>query len=114
MNFRKLKTIQSIMCLLTAVLLLYGLGRRPYGFYEFLHLATFITGGYVAWLAFRASQQIWAVAFAVIAILFNPIFPIHLTRVMWRPIDIVCAIVFAVGAFVSASFHDTPTHSREG
>jgi hypothetical protein len=32
--------------------------------------------------------------FAIVAILFNPVVPVHLTRHAWAPIDIAAAILF--------------------
>jgi hypothetical protein len=36
----------------------------------------------------------WMGTFAVIAVLFNPILPIHLSRELWQPIDVISGIVF--------------------
>ena len=105
-NIKKLLNIQSIMCAITALLLLLALDRHPHGFYTILRLVTFITGGYVAWLAFRSTKLIWSVVFGISAILFNPVIPIYLSRSTWRPIDIGASILFAVGIIVSASFHN--------
>ncbi|MCR4418182.1 MAG: hypothetical protein NUV92_10630 [Ignavibacteria bacterium] len=36
----------------------------------------------------------------MIAILFNPIFPIYLDRNIWRYVDIAAAIIFLVSLYV--------------
>ena len=43
----------------------------------------------------------WAVwLFGFIAVLFNPLIPIHLSREIWQPVDIVCGILFMVIAII--------------
>jgi arginine exporter protein ArgO len=55
---------------------------------------------FTAIVAYRWEVK-WVVwVFVPIAILFNPFFPIFLTKGTWRPIDIVCAIVFGISAFM--------------
>ena len=103
MNIRKFNTTQSILCALVAVLLLIGVGRHPYGFYRFVHLVTFISGGYMAWLMFCSTRHFLAVAFGTIAVLFNPLFPIHFIRGTWEKIDLACAAVFVIGFLISGS-----------
>ena len=38
--------------------------------------------------------------FGIIAILFNPLWPIHLSRDIWVPIDLVTAGIFFISMFV--------------
>lgn len=41
----------------------------------------------------------WAIVmFGVIALLFNPIVPVHLSRSIWSPIDIAAAVAFIAAA----------------
>ncbi|GAG59522.1 unnamed protein product, partial [marine sediment metagenome] len=35
-----------------------------------------------------------------IGLLFNPLIPIHLTRDIWQPIDLICALLFIVIIFI--------------
>lgn len=39
----------------------------------------------------------WAWVFGIIALLFNPIIPVHLSREIWAPIDIMAALIFSEG-----------------
>ena len=48
--------------------------------------------------------------FGFIAVLFNPLIPIHLSREIWQPIDVVCATLFVVIAVVLKQ----PVRSSEG
>ncbi len=38
--------------------------------------------------------------FGFIALLFNPLIPIHLSREIWQPIDVICALLFVIAAIV--------------
>ena len=46
--------------------------------------------------------------FGLIVVLFNPIVPIHLTKEIWRPIDLASAIIFGL----SILFLSTPGKKR--
>lgn len=36
----------------------------------------------------------------IIAIIFNPIKPIHLSKGIWQPIDFVAAVIFGMTIFI--------------
>jgi hypothetical protein len=82
-----------------AALMLFGaLGQWPYGYYQLLRFVVCGVGAYTAFVAYQW-QKLWATwLFGFIAILFNPLIPIHLTREIWQLIDLVCAILFVVVA----------------
>ena len=89
-----------IPCLIAASMLLGALASWPYGYYQLLR---FITCGVAVYIAFTAYhwQKIWAVwLFGIIAFLFNPLIPIHLSREIWQPIDAICAILFLAIIFI--------------
>lgn len=86
--------------IIAAVMLLGALGRWPYGYYQLLR---WVTCGAAIWIAFLAYdwQKKWATwLFGFVAVLFNPLLPIHLTREIWQPIDLLCAVFFIVVTFV--------------
>jgi len=88
-----------IPALVAAVMLLVALAEWPYGYYQLLRFVTCGVAAYVAFLAYQW-QKIWATwPFGFIALLFNPLIPIRLSRELWQPIDVICAILFAVIAF---------------
>ena len=44
-------------------------------------------------------HKMWATyLFGFIAVLFNPLIPIHLSRELWQPIDAICALLFIIVA----------------
>ena len=85
-----------IPCIVAAVILFGALGDWPYGYYQ---LIRWITCGAAVWVAVLAYgwEKNWAtVVFAIVAVLFNPLVPIHLSRDLWQPIDVICAVLFVV------------------
>ena len=74
-----------------AAALLLCLLPLPYGYYELVRL-----GGMACFcvLAFNSYQQklgVWMVAYAALAILFQPFFKIALGRGMWNVVDVAVA-----------------------
>jgi hypothetical protein len=84
-----------------AALMLFGaLGRWPYGYYQLLRFVVCGVSVYVAFMAYNW-QKLWAMwPFGIVAILFNPLVPIHLSREIWQPIDLMTAVLFVVIVFV--------------
>jgi len=87
-NFTKYFIILSIFMLFGAI------AEWPYGYYVLLRWITCITSILVAFQAFEKNIDWAKVVFIVIAILFNPLAPIYLSRSIWIPLDIVTAILF--------------------
>jgi len=89
-----------IPAIIAAIILLGALGRWPYGYYQLLRWVTCGVAVYVAFLAY-AWEKKWATyLFGFIAVLFNPLLPIYLSREIWQPIDVICALLFVVVTFI--------------
>jgi len=89
-----------IPAIIAAIILLFALAPWPYGYYQLLRFVVCGATLYVAFAAFNL-QKIWAVwVFGFVAILFNPLIPIHLSREIWQPIDVICALLFVVMVFI--------------
>ena len=54
--------------------------------------------GFLAWHRWRLGERLsgWTVALIGICLLFNPVFPIHLTREMWAILDLATAVVLII------------------
>ena len=72
----------------------------PYGFFTLLRLVVFGTTGYISWLAYKTEQQSWTWIFGFIALVFNPIIPLHLGRDLWMVIDLLVAVFLIISFFV--------------
>lgn len=81
----------------------------PYAFYE---VVRWVGTAMAVWCAVVATSQkrtAWAVAFSAMAVLFNPLIPIYLTRETWAPLDAVAFVLFATaGVKLRASRPATP------
>lgn len=89
-----------IPALITAAMLFAALAEWPYGYYQVLRWVTCAAAVFVAFVAYDW-QKLWATwLFGFIAFLFNPLIPIHLSRELWQPIDLICALLFAAVAFI--------------
>ena len=82
--------------MISAIVLLIALGGHPYGYYVALRWIVCAVSIVSVIDAGRKGKLGWAGTFAALAILFNPIFSIHLTRSMWVPIDLIAAVLFFV------------------
>jgi len=98
------KTISYII----AALLLLAIFPFPYGYYTFLRLTVFSGGIFFAHQSYRLEQFGWAIGMVIVAVLFNPLIPIYLSRETWLPIDLICAgIFFVAGQHIK---NKTPHH----
>lgn len=83
-----------------ATMLVFALGKWPYGYYLALRVVVFFCAGLIAIDAHRRTSR-WAVAFALAAVLFNPFFPLHLTRGIWQALNLAGALMFAAHLVVT-------------
>ena len=87
----------AIVVKLVAAGMLFGaLARHGYDYYILLR---WVVCGVAAYAAFRASEvgkKGWAWALGIVALFFNPIIPVHLTRETWAPIDVGAALLLLV------------------
>jgi hypothetical protein len=83
-----------------AVLLLFALGRNPYDFYTIMRWIVCGVSAYGAFTEFERKRSAWPWTFVIIAIAFNPIAPVRLSRETWAPIDVLVAGIL-IGSVVA-------------
>jgi hypothetical protein len=95
MNENFLEKRPHLIPAVIAALILFGaLAQWPYGYYQLLRFIVCGISIFVAFMSYRW-QKLWATwLFGFIAVLFNPLFPIHLPRQIWHTIDVTCAFLF--------------------
>jgi hypothetical protein len=103
------KSIPWWLWLIPVALLLLAAGRMPYGYYTFTRIVVCGFGAFIAVIGWdRSSLRVWSVLFGLLAILFNPIVPIHLSRGTWPYLDIGAAIILAAHlVFVRLGWFET-------
>lgn len=70
----------------------------PYGYYMLLRFVVCGCCGYIAYTEYLAKEKAtkWVIIFGGIALLFNPLIPIHLGRESWTIIDPIIAALLIV------------------
>jgi len=80
---------------IAAGLLFLGALSLPSGYYDLLRWFIFGVAGFAAYTNFELEQTTWALAFAVIALIFNPFVPLYLyDKFLWAVIDIGAGLTF--------------------
>lgn len=85
---------KNIAYALAFIFCIIALLPMPYGFYILLRLVITIVAIFSIIELKKEGSQLWYF-FIGVAILFNPIFPIYLSKSIWMPIDLIVA-----GSFV--------------
>lgn len=89
-----------VPAVIAAIMLCVAIFPLPYGYYQWLR---WIICGISIFIALQSFSwgKIWPLWFFIpIAILFNPLFPIHLSKEVWQPIDVGCALLFALSVLL--------------
>jgi len=83
-----------ILFAISSLLLILAIGARvPYDFYILLRVLVFGTAVFTL-LKIRADLPVWKIySLLIVALLFNPLIPIHLHRSTWATLNFVCAIL---------------------
>lgn len=93
--------------LLATAMLLFTLLDWDYGYYQILRWVIAGSAIYIAYRNYQSQSTNWTGIFVLIAILFNPISPIHLDREIWAVIDVIVAIVYL------AAFYKDKNNTQE-
>ena len=83
-----------IPALVAMIMLFVAVADLQYGYYQILRWVVCGVAVYIAYMAYSWGK-IWATwVFGFVAVLFNPIVPVYLTKEIWQPIDVICGILF--------------------
>ena len=81
-----------------AALLALGAAPLPYGYYMFLRLVACAAFGLAAFISYQRKAKILPFAYGALALLFNPIFKVHLPKETWAAVDVASALFLALTA----------------
>ena len=77
-----------IAWLVGAVMLIFAVtGRHPYSFYTFLRWICCAVFVYSTFAAHKKNRVLWVWIFGGLAVLYNPIFHVHLDRSTWASVN---------------------------
>ncbi len=87
----------SLYLLIPAVLLVIAVMPLPYGYYTLLRLVVTIAAAITAYASYQTARSVtWhVIVMGLVALLFNPIVTVALSRSAWLPIDLLTAGIFA-------------------
>jgi hypothetical protein len=55
---------------------------------------------YIAYLSYRSEKEFWVWFFGFIAVIFNPLIPLYMSRNLWTKIDLVVGIFMVISIFI--------------
>jgi hypothetical protein len=80
---------------------------NPYGYYILLRWVCCGIFAYLAVQTFREKNESWTWILAITAIIYNPIFIIHLTREFWIVVNLVTIAIAMASIRVTKRPHKT-------
>jgi hypothetical protein len=95
-------TTSRAVWLAPMVLALIALAPLPYGYYVFLRIALCVAAAYLAWAEYEEVGAInaWFVGLVVLAVVYNPIIRVHLTREIWTGINLTTVAFLGIHMLV--------------
>jgi hypothetical protein len=90
-------TLVLVSISIAILFMAYTINGLPYDFYNVLRFSVSATFALFAKQLWQSPQRYWRVAFAGIAVLYNPIVPIHLSKETWEPINMITVALLLVG-----------------
>jgi len=100
-----------IATIVAGVMLVGALLDLPYGYFQLLRLVVCAVAAYGASGAYKNDASVWAVTLGLIALLFNPVFPVYLNRSTWIFIDLVAAVVLWMSPRALSNSEASPSSS---
>jgi hypothetical protein len=90
-----------IAWVIAAVMLVFAAAeKQPANFYTLLRWVCCAVFVYSAVISFQMKRMLWLAIFAVLGIVFNPIFPLPLNRSAWIVVDWSSIAAMIVAAFL--------------
>ena len=101
-----MKTNKVLSIVSGAMLLLAIPSIWPYGYYQLLRWVVAIVGVSNAYQTHKLKLNGWMITMVAIAILFNPISPITMSKGTWVILDVIIAIImFAISSKFKNATH---------
>lgn len=81
----------------TIAVLLVAIAPLPYSYYMFLRWAVTLSACIHIYFGFTRKRWAAVAIFIALAVLFNPIVPVYLSKVVWMILDFLAAALMAFG-----------------
>lgn len=87
------------ICICSSILLFLAIFNFwPYNFYIILRWIIFFVSVYMVNKSYKSKVDTWTIVFCALAITFNPIIPLYLTKSNWIIIDVIGSVLFFITA----------------
>jgi uncharacterized membrane protein len=88
---RDLNNEVVLLAVCVLALLVAASTHLPYFFYVLLRVLICTASAYFSTKRYQERRTLWVWTFGAIALLFNPVFPVRMTRADWRVVNILAA-----------------------
>jgi len=86
---------------IASLMLLWALNPdNPYGYYVLLRVICCAVFAFLAFKALALDKINWVWILGVTAFIYNPVFPIHLTREIWSVVNVATLLIASVSIFM--------------
>ncbi|HMI05733.1 MAG TPA: DUF6804 family protein [Pedobacter sp.] len=90
------KTTTLVAHIILCVILIIGIFKMPYGYYQFLRVFVIIGCLFILSTVANSEYKYISLVYVVLIIIFNPIFKLGFSKNEWKYVDGICALVMAV------------------
>jgi hypothetical protein len=91
---------ENVIKLVLATFFFLCLLDMPYGFYQFVRFLALIGFAILAYKSYERKENIIAIVFIGLAILFQPLIKVSLGRELWNIVDVIVGVGLIVSTFV--------------
>jgi hypothetical protein len=99
---------------IASAMLLWALNpENPYGYYVLLRWVCVGVFGFLTFHALANEMKGWGWVLGITALLYNPIFRVHLTREIWSVVNLVTSGIAVVSILRLPSRHDSKRKGEE-
>jgi hypothetical protein len=100
----------TLIRVFAASMLIGALAYHPYGYYVSLRWIVCAAAAYGIMLSVKATRRSTVWGFGIIAVLFNPFIPVHMTRGAWAPFNVGAAVFFLISLVTLRAPSDHDQH----
>jgi hypothetical protein len=94
--------LSTILKFILAILLFICLLDMPYGYFQFIRLASLVVFTILAYQSFENNQQMELIIYVGLALLFQPFFKISLGRELWNIVDVIVGIGLVISSLTES------------
>lgn len=100
------RTVNAFLHFFPAGMLGIALSPLPYGYYMLTRVVVLLAALPVANTTYQRDKAFtaWVALFVIVAVIFNPVVPLHLTRRVWMILNVAAANLF-ISHFVMERRH---------